>query len=83
MFAIRTALQVMTILATMGNQKSIGDYINLQRKSPIWHPVFGIHVPRLANFPCKKYYFSDFVTHSYGGSWDSSCEKSRVPVHNQ
>ena len=27
---------------------------------------------------------SDFVTNSiYGESWDSSCEWSRVPVHNQ
>ena len=26
---------------------------------------------------------SDFVTNSYEKSWDSSCEKSRVPVHNQ
>ena len=27
--------------------------------------------------------FCDFVTNSYGESWDSSCEKSWVPVHNQ
>ena len=26
---------------------------------------------------------SDFVTKSYGGSWDSSCEKLWVPVLNQ
>ena len=26
---------------------------------------------------------SDFVAYSYGESWDSSCEKSRVPVQNQ
>ena len=26
---------------------------------------------------------SDFVTNSYGESWDSSCEKSWVPGHNQ
>ena len=26
---------------------------------------------------------SDFVTNSYGASWDSSCEKSWVPVQNQ
>ena len=26
---------------------------------------------------------SDFLTNSYGESWDSSCEKSWVPVHNQ
>ena len=26
---------------------------------------------------------SDYVTNSYGESWDSSCEKSWVPVHNQ
>ena len=25
------------------------------------------------------YQLSDFVTNSYGESWDSSCEKSRVP----
>ena len=25
---------------------------------------------------------SDFVTNSYGESWDSSCEKSWVPVQN-
>ena len=28
-------------------------------------------------------YSSDFVTNSYGESWDSSCEKSRVPVQKQ
>ena len=28
-------------------------------------------------------YNSDFVTDSYGESWDSSCETSRVPVQNQ
>ena len=27
-----------------------------------------------------KYKYSDFVTNSYGESWDSSCEKSWVPV---
>ena len=26
---------------------------------------------------------SDFVTNSYGESWDLSCEKSWVPVQNQ
>ena len=26
---------------------------------------------------------SDFVTNSYGQSWDSSCKTSWVPVHNQ
>ena len=26
---------------------------------------------------------SGFVTNSYGESWDSSCENSWVPVHNQ
>ena len=26
---------------------------------------------------------SDFVTNSYGESWDSSCEKSLVPVQTQ
>ena len=26
---------------------------------------------------------SDFATNSYGESYDSSCEKSWVPVHNQ
>ena len=26
---------------------------------------------------------SDFVTNSYGESYDSSCENSRVPVNNQ
>ena len=26
-------------------------------------------------------YYSDFVPNSYGESWDSSCEKSWVPVH--
>ena len=25
---------------------------------------------------------SDFVRNSYGESWDSSCEKTRVPVQN-
>ena len=25
----------------------------------------------------------NFVTYGYGESWDSSCEKSRVPVQNQ
>ena len=29
------------------------------------------------------YLCSDFVTNSYGKSWDSSCEKSWVPVQNQ
>ena len=28
----------------------------------------------------KTYHNSDFVTNSYGESWDSSCEKSWVPV---
>ena len=28
-------------------------------------------------------YSSDFVTNSYGESWDSSCEKSQVRVQNQ
>ena len=27
-----------------------------------------------------KYKYSDFVTNSYGESWDSSCQKSWVPV---
>ena len=26
---------------------------------------------------------SDFVTNTNGESWDTSCEKSWVPVHNQ
>ena len=26
---------------------------------------------------------TDFVKNGFGESWDSSCEKSRVPVHNQ
>ena len=26
---------------------------------------------------------TDFVKNGYGESWDSSCEKSWVPVHNQ
>ena len=30
-----------------------------------------------------KVYCCDFVTDSYGGSWDSCCEESRVPVQNQ
>ena len=29
------------------------------------------------------YVASDFDTNSYGESWDSSCENSRVPVQNQ
>ena len=28
-------------------------------------------------------YTSDFVTNSYGESWDSSCKKLGVPVQNQ
>ena len=28
-------------------------------------------------------YTSDFVTNSYGESWESSCEKSLVPVQKQ
>ena len=31
----------------------------------------------------KTYHNSDFVTNSYGESWDSSCEKSWVPVQKQ
>ena len=26
---------------------------------------------------------TDFIKNGYGESWDSSCEKSWVPVHNQ
>ena len=28
-------------------------------------------------------YNGDFVTNSYGESWDSSCERSLVPIQNQ
>ena len=31
----------------------------------------------------ETYHNSDFVTNSYGESWDSSCEKSWVPVQKQ
>ena len=31
----------------------------------------------------KTYHNSDFVTNSYGEFWDSSCEKSWVPVQKQ
>ena len=31
----------------------------------------------------KTFHNSDFVTNSYGESWDSSCEKSWVPVQKQ
>ena len=33
--------------------------------------------------PVGPVYTSDFVTNSYGESWNSSCEKSGVAVQNQ
>ena len=44
-------------------------------------PIFNIVLQELVVF----WLASDFVTNtcSYGESWDSSCEKSWVPVHNQ
>ena len=33
--------------------------------------------------PPLKLFTVNFVTNSYGESWDSSCEKSWVPVHDQ
>ena len=40
--------------------------------------------PQLKDLPSKKsWWTSNFGTNSYGESWDSSCEKSCVPGHNQ
>ena len=36
--------------------------------------------PETHYFDNITYKYSDFVTNSYGESWDSSCEKSWVPV---
>ena len=43
--------------------------LDLRMLKPYWHG--------------KATTCSDFVANTYGESWDSSCEKSSVPVHTQ
>ena len=48
-----------------------------------WH-ITVFSCPLIVEVSCFFWnYNSDFVTDSYGESWDSSCETSRVPVQNQ
>ena len=45
------------------------------------HWVMYLYLVDIVYFYTVIYSNSDIVTNSYGESWDSSCEKSWVPVH--
>ena len=47
-------------------------------------PLLGsyVHVKWRSRLKLETLKYGDFVTNSYGESWDSSCERSWVPVQN-